>query len=85
MSDRFGIQRSLREALVLAMGRYWNKHKPLLPENPFWTDMSEMGIARRAKFKRDLHQTIADLKKTRPKPADVETNVTVSYDKDADE
>ena len=54
-----------------------NKHRPYKP-NPFFDDMSELGKARRAKFHRDLEALVEHLKRSRPEPKDVKTNITVT-------
>ena len=54
-----------------------NKHRPDKP-NPFFDDMSELGMARRAKLDRDLEALVEHLKRSRPEPKDVKTNITVT-------
>ena len=42
-----------------------------LTKNPFWTDMSEMGIARRKKAMQKVSQDLKHLLDSRPKPKDI--------------
>ena len=67
----------------LVMG--FNRRKMVRIKNPFWTDMSEMGVARRKKVLGRVKARVEHSATPPPEPADLETNITVSYDTDADE